>query len=138
MGRDRLDTIKGIPQKLLAFEEFLERFPEWRGKALLFQVCLPPREERKLHKSKASSEGELQELHAQINEYVQLLQVSEESISYQWERLVGRINGRYSTADFTPIHYLNSKNLSLEEICALYMAADAGIITPLRDGMNLT
>ncbi len=51
---------------------------------------------------------------------------------------MGRINGRYSTADFTPIHYLNNKNLSLDEICALYMAADAGILTPLRDGMNLT
>jgi trehalose 6-phosphate synthase/phosphatase len=120
MGRDRLDTIKGIPQKLLAFEDFLGRFPEWQGKAVLFQVCLPPREERKTSKSQTSAEGELQELHAQINE------------------LVGRINGRYSTADFTPIHYLNNKNLSLDEICALYMAADAGILTPLRDGMNLT
>jgi trehalose-6-phosphate synthase len=69
MGRDRLDTIKGIPQKLLAFEDFLGRFPEWRGKAVLFQVCLPPREERKTNKSHTSSEGELQELHAQINEY---------------------------------------------------------------------
>lgn len=69
LGRDRLDTIKGIPQKLLAFEEFLDRFPEWRGKAILIQLCLPPREERKSHKSKTSAEGELQELHAQINEY---------------------------------------------------------------------
>lgn len=69
MGRDRLDTIKGIPQKLLAFEDFLGRFPEWQGKAVLFQVCLPPREERKTSKSQTSAEGELQELHAQINEY---------------------------------------------------------------------
>ncbi len=71
MGRDRLDTIKGIPQKLQAFEDFLMSYPEWQGKVVLFQICLPPREARKVQKQKVqSTELELQELHALINEYV--------------------------------------------------------------------
>jgi len=76
MGRDRLDTIKGIPQKLLAFEEFLARFPEFRGKAVLFQVCLPPREERKTNKNQTSYELELQHLHSEINEYTHALHIA--------------------------------------------------------------
>jgi trehalose-6-phosphate synthase len=43
LGVDRLDMIKGIPQKLLAFEKFLEEHPEWRDKALLVQIAVPSR-----------------------------------------------------------------------------------------------
>ena len=43
LGVDRLDMIKGIPQKLLAFEEFLEQHPEWRDKVLLVQIAVPSR-----------------------------------------------------------------------------------------------
>eukprot|EP01087_Luapelamoeba_hula_P021280 TRINITY_DN7408_c0_g1_i1.p1 TRINITY_DN7408_c0_g1~~TRINITY_DN7408_c0_g1_i1.p1 ORF type:complete len:827 (+),score=109.44 TRINITY_DN7408_c0_g1_i1:94-2574(+) len=121
VGRDRLDPIKGIPQKLLAFEDFLSRFPEWQGKVVLFQVCLPPTGEKlsPFHTGISCTSGEVQELHSQINE------------------LVGRINGRWGTADFTPIHYL-SKVLPIHEVVALYNAADVALLTPLRDGMNLT
>eukprot|EP01088_Endostelium_zonatum_P021092 TRINITY_DN8103_c0_g1_i1.p1 TRINITY_DN8103_c0_g1~~TRINITY_DN8103_c0_g1_i1.p1 ORF type:complete len:814 (+),score=169.96 TRINITY_DN8103_c0_g1_i1:3-2444(+) len=111
VARDRLDPIKGVPQKLVAFEQFLKCFPNWKGKVVLFQICLPPREERR-------SEV-IQKLTSHINE------------------LVGTINGSHSTADFTPIHYLN-KDISINEMCALYAVADAGFIIPLRDGMNLS
>ena len=43
LGVDRLDMIKGIPQKLLAFEKFLEEHPEWRDKVLLVQIAVPSR-----------------------------------------------------------------------------------------------
>lgn len=43
LGVDRLDMIKGIPQKLLAFEKFLEEHPEWRDKVLLVQIAVPTR-----------------------------------------------------------------------------------------------
>jgi trehalose 6-phosphate synthase/phosphatase len=43
LGVDRLDMIKGIPQKLLAFEMFLEKHPEWREKVLLVQIAVPTR-----------------------------------------------------------------------------------------------
>ncbi|KAL6072926.1 alpha,alpha-trehalose-phosphate synthase (UDP-forming), variant 2 [Balamuthia mandrillaris] len=112
MGRDRLDPIKGIPHKLLALEDFFERYPEWQGKVVLFQVCLPPR-------FNTLAQNDAQELSSQINE------------------LVGKINGKYSSADFTPIHYLH-QHLPITEVCALYTAADVALLTPLRDGMNLT
>ena len=43
LGVDRLDMIKGIPQKLLAFEKFLEEHPQWRDKVLLVQIAVPSR-----------------------------------------------------------------------------------------------
>ena len=43
LGVDRLDMIKGIPQKLLAFEKFLEEHPDWRDKVLLVQIAVPTR-----------------------------------------------------------------------------------------------
>jgi trehalose 6-phosphate synthase/phosphatase len=43
LGVDRLDMIKGIPQKILAFEEFLEENPEWRDKVVLLQIAVPTR-----------------------------------------------------------------------------------------------
>ena len=66
-GRDRLDYIKGIPQKLLAFEDLMLTRPEWQGKVVLFQVCLPPTETVSHYYPSGSSEN-AQELHSQINE----------------------------------------------------------------------
>ena len=43
LGVDRLDTIKGIPQKYQAFEKFLEENAEWRGKVMLLQIAVPTR-----------------------------------------------------------------------------------------------
>jgi hypothetical protein len=43
LGVDRLDMIKGIPQKLLAFEMFLEKHPEWQENVLLVQIAVPTR-----------------------------------------------------------------------------------------------
>lgn len=43
LGVDRLDMIKGIPQKILAFEKFLEENPYWRDKVVLLQIAVPTR-----------------------------------------------------------------------------------------------
>lgn len=43
LGVDRLDMIKGIPQKILAFEKFLEENPVWRDKVVLVQIAVPTR-----------------------------------------------------------------------------------------------
>lgn len=43
LGVDRLDMIKGIPQKILAFEKFLEENPSWRDKVVLLQIAVPTR-----------------------------------------------------------------------------------------------
>ncbi|XP_024377190.1 alpha,alpha-trehalose-phosphate synthase [UDP-forming] 1 isoform X2 [Physcomitrium patens] len=108
LGVDRLDMIKGIPQKLLAFEMFLEKNPEWREKVMLVQIAVPTRTD--VH--------EYQRLTSQVHE------------------IVGRINGRYGTVTFVPIHHLD-RSLAFHELCALYASTDVALVTSLRDGMNL-
>jgi len=108
LGVDRLDYTKGIPEKLLAFEEFLLRNPEWRSRVVLIQVAAPSR----------TGVLEYQELKREVDE------------------LVGRINGRYGTFNHVPIVYIN-QSIPLSQLAALYNVADVAFITPLRDGMNL-
>ncbi|KAL1980091.1 hypothetical protein VTN96DRAFT_4652 [Rasamsonia emersonii] len=105
---DRLDYIKGIPQKLHALEVFLANHPEWVGKVVLVQVAVPSRQDVE----------EYQNLRAVVNE------------------LVGRINGRFGTVDYMPIHFMH-KSVSFDELLALYAVSDACVVSSTRDGMNL-
>ncbi|KII85229.1 glycosyltransferase family 20 protein [Plicaturopsis crispa FD-325 SS-3] len=108
VGVDRLDYIKGVPQKLHALELFLTQHPEWIGKVVLVQLAVPSRQDVE----------EYQNLRSTINE------------------LVGRINGRFGTVEFMPIHFMH-KSLSFDELCALYAVSDACLVSSTRDGMNL-
>lgn len=108
IGVDRLDYIKGVPQKLHALEVFLAQHPEWVGKVVLVQLAIPSRQDVE----------EYQNLRACVNE------------------LVGRINGRFGTVEFMPIHYMH-KSVPFEELTAMYALADACLVTSTRDGMNL-
>lgn len=108
LGVDRLDMIKGIPQKLLGFERFLEEHPEWRDHVLLVQIAVPTRQDV----------PEYQRLAAQVHE------------------IVGRINGRFGSLSSLPIHHLD-RSMGFEELCALYAVTDVLLVTSLRDGMNL-
>ncbi len=108
LGVDRLDYTKGIPEKLLAFEEFLSLHPTWRTRVVLIQVASPTR----------TGVAEYQALKREVDE------------------LVGRINGRYGSLDHTPLVYIN-RTIARERLTALYRIADVAFITPLRDGMNL-
>lgn len=108
VGVDRLDYIKGVPQKLHALEVFLTEHPEWIGKVVLVQVAVPSRQDVE----------EYQNLRAVVNE------------------LVGRINGRFGTIEFMPIHFLH-RSVSFEELTALYAVSDACLVSSTRDGMNL-
>lgn len=108
LGVDRLDMIKGIPQKLLAYEKFLEERPDWRKKVLFVQIAVPTR----------TSVPEYQKLRSMVNE------------------MVGRINGKYGTVTEMPIHFLN-QSLEFYDLVALYYVTDVALITSLRDGMNL-
>ncbi|UCD23371.1 MAG: bifunctional alpha,alpha-trehalose-phosphate synthase (UDP-forming)/trehalose-phosphatase [Gemmatimonadota bacterium] len=108
LGVDRLDYTKGIPEKLLAFEEFLGRNPQWQTKVVLVQVASPSR----------MGVLEYRELKREVDE------------------LVGRINGRYGTFNHTPIVYIN-QTIPRSHLSALYRIADIAFVTPLRDGMNL-
>ncbi|XP_022715686.1 alpha,alpha-trehalose-phosphate synthase [UDP-forming] 1-like [Durio zibethinus] len=108
LGVDRLDMIKGIPQKILAFEKFLEENPGWRDKVVLLQIAVPTR----------TDVPEYQKLTSQVHE------------------IVGRINGRFGTLTAVPIHHLD-RSLDFHALCALYAVTDVALVTSLRDGMNL-
>jgi trehalose 6-phosphate synthase len=108
LGVDRLDYTKGIPQRILALANALERYPALRQKVTFIQVVVPSREEV----------PEYQELRAEV------------------ERLVGQVNGRFTTSGWTPIHYIY-RPLELVELVAYYRTAEIALITPLKDGMNL-
>ncbi|XP_051134919.1 alpha,alpha-trehalose-phosphate synthase [UDP-forming] 1-like isoform X2 [Andrographis paniculata] len=108
LGVDRLDMIKGIPQKILAFEKFLEENPYWRDKVVLLQIAVPTR----------TDVPEYQKLTSQVHE------------------IVGRINGRFGSLTAVPIHHLD-RSLDFHGLCALYSVTDVALVTSLRDGMNL-
>ncbi len=105
---DRLDYTKGIPERLRAFRHLLTERPEWRGAVTLVQVAVPSRERVPRYAA----------LRREVNE------------------LVGEINGRHGTADWTPVIYLR-RSVPRTELAALYGAANVAWIGSLRDGMNL-
>ncbi|ETN36528.1 alpha,alpha-trehalose-phosphate synthase (UDP-forming) [Cyphellophora europaea CBS 101466] len=108
LGIDRLDYTKGVPQKLLAFDNFLKDNPSYVGKVVMIQVAVPTR--------------------PGVTEYVKL--------QHQVEQLVGRVNGNHSTASYTPVVYLH-RSIPFEHLCALYALADICVVSPIRDGLNL-
>lgn len=105
---DRLDYSKGIPQRLKAFELFLEENPEYREKVSLLMVVVPSRD--------------------QVGKYKELKE--------EVDLLVGRINGKYSRLNWTPIHYFY-RSFPLNALSAFYRMAEVAMVTPMRDGMNL-
>lgn len=105
---DRLDYTKGIPQRLKAFDEFLYRYPEFKEKVSLVMVVVPSRD--------------------QVGMYKELKETVDE--------LVGRINGTHGMMKWTPVHYFY-RSIPMEKLSAFYRIADVGLVTPLRDGMNL-
>ncbi|MDN5874710.1 MAG: glucosylglycerol-phosphate synthase, partial [Sinobacteraceae bacterium] len=108
LSLERLDYTKGTLAKLLAFERLLEEHTEMHAKVTLAMICVP-----------ASSEMQIyQTLRTQI------------------DQAVGRINGRFSHFDWTPIRFF-FRSLPFNEVVAYYAVADVMWITPLRDGLNL-
>ncbi|MDQ3908688.1 MAG: bifunctional alpha,alpha-trehalose-phosphate synthase (UDP-forming)/trehalose-phosphatase, partial [Acidobacteriota bacterium] len=105
---DRLDYTKGIPERLNTFRRLLKSYPNLRGRAVLVQVAVPSRE--------------------QVPMYNRL--------RHDVDKLVGQINGEFSTPAWTPIVYIR-RGIPRAELVALYAAADLAWVTPLRDGLNL-
>jgi trehalose 6-phosphate synthase len=108
LGIDRLDYTKGMPERFLAFERALEKYPDMRQKVSLVQVVVPSR--------------------TMVPDYIDL--------KGQLEQLTGRINGRYSEHGWVPLHY-HYRSLDPLQLLAHYRTAEIALITPLRDGMNL-
>jgi trehalose 6-phosphate synthase/phosphatase len=108
MGVDRLDYTKGIVERLLGFERFLERQPKWRRRVCLAQITVPSR--------------------FRVPQYREMKREIDET--------VGRIIGRFTFEGRSPLayHYIGFDH---EQLAAWYLATDVALVTPLRDGMNL-
>jgi len=108
IGVDRLDYTKGIPQRIQAFETLLRSYAHYRGKVSLYQICAPSR--------------------TRVPEYMEQKRAV--------DALVGRINGEYAEYDWEPVRYLY-RSYPQSRLSGFYRDADACLVTPLRDGMNL-
>jgi trehalose 6-phosphate synthase len=108
MSVDRLDYSKGLRQRFTAYERFLAEHPEWHRRVEFLQVAPPSRSD------------------------VQAYQ----TIRRELEGEAGRINGRFAELDWAPLRYLN-RSFARRMLMPLYASARIGLVTPLRDGMNL-
>jgi trehalose 6-phosphate synthase len=108
LGVDRLDYSKGLEERFLAYEQYLADNPEPHEKVFMLQIATESREEVPAY----------QELRARL------------------DAVSGRINGAYATVEWVPLRYVN-RSYRRDELAGIYRAARVGLITPLRDGMNL-
>ncbi|WP_130835278.1 alpha,alpha-trehalose-phosphate synthase [[Erwinia] mediterraneensis] len=105
---ERLDYSKGLPERFLAYEALLENYPQHRGKIRYSQIA-------------PTSRGDVQ---------------AYQDIRHQLETEAGRINGKYGTLGWTPLYYLN-QHFDRRLLMKIFRLTDVGLVTPLRDGMNL-
>lgn len=105
---ERLDYTKGVPQKLAAIRHFLERWPALRAGVVFVIIAVPSRQG--------------------IDEY--------DELTVEVQREVGALNGDFSTVGHAPVQFLH-QSFPQPELAALYALADACLVTPLIDGMNL-
>jgi trehalose 6-phosphate synthase/phosphatase len=105
---DRMDYTKGIPNRIKAFEYFLDNYPEYKEHVRLVMLAVPSR--------------------SNVPQYQKLKRETDE--------LVGRINGKFATVSWTPIWYFY-RSLPFDDLIDLYISSDVALITPIRDGMNL-
>lgn len=105
---DRLDYTKGVVNRIKAFDLFLTKYPEYLEKVRLVMLTVPSRSD--------------------VPDYKRLKRETDE--------VVGRINGKYATVNWTPIWYYY-RAMDFDDLIDLYMTSDIAMITPVRDGMNL-
>lgn len=108
VGVDRLDYSKGLEERFLGYERFLTEHPEERKEVVLLQIAPPSR--------------------GAVDSY--------QRIRSALEGLAGRINGAHAGLDWVPIRYVNQA-YSRDMLAGVYRASKVGLVTPLRDGMNL-
>ncbi len=108
IGVDRIDYSKGLTNRIRGFERMLDKQPALKGQVSLLQIAVPSR--------------------TAIPTYCQL--------QNELSALVGEVNGRHGEVDWTPVRYVN-KGFPQHVLAGLYRAAQVGVVTPFRDGMNL-
>ena len=108
IGVDRLDYSKGLPERFHGFQRYLTRHPQEKGSTTFLQIA-------------PVSRGSVAEYRA---------------LRHELEQLAGHINGSHAEADWTPLRYVN-RNYAHRTLTGFYREAAVGLVTPLRDGMNL-
>lgn len=108
VGVDRLDYSKGLPQRMRAFRELLQKNPETRKSATLIQIASPSRED--------------------VGAYSDIL--------HELESICGSINGNFGELDWMPVRYMH-RTVARARLPGLFRASRVALVTPLRDGMNL-
>jgi trehalose 6-phosphate synthase len=108
IGVDRLDYSKGLPQRMRAFRELLQKYPETHNSATLIQIASPSRED--------------------VGAYTDIL--------HELESICGSINGNFGELDWMPVRYIH-RTVARARLPGLYRASRVALVTPLRDGMNL-
>lgn len=108
VGVDRLDYSKGLPERFSGYERFLSKQPERKNRVYLLQIAPPSR--------------------TAVENY--------RLIRGMLEGMTGRINGEFADIDWVPIRYVN-QGFDRDVLAGIYRAARVGLVTPLRDGMNL-
>ncbi|MCM0018474.1 MAG: trehalose-6-phosphate synthase [Tagaea sp.] len=108
IGVDRLDHSKGLPNRIVGYEAFLSRHPDWQGRVQYLQIA-------------PVSRGEVANYRALRREI---------------DAMTGRLNGKYGRVDWTPMRYV-TRGHPRKALAAYYRQARVGLVTPLRDGMNL-
>jgi len=108
LGVDRLDYSKGLEERFLAYEEFLGQQEAQREKVFMLQIATLSRDAVEAY----------QDLRGRL------------------DAIAGRVNGTFGTMDWVPLRYVNT-GYRQDELAGIYRAASVGLVTPLRDGMNL-
>jgi trehalose 6-phosphate synthase len=108
VGVDRLDYTKGLPERFRAFRKLLDQHPEHWKSVTLMQIAPPTRVE--------------------VEAYA--------NIRMELEGLSGAINGEFGDFDWTPVRYIH-RSMPRDTLAALFRGCEVGLVTPLRDGMNL-
>lgn len=108
IGVDRLDYSKGLEERFLAYEQFLDQHEAQREKVFMLQIATLSRDGVEAY----------QDLRGRL------------------DAIAGRVNGRFGTMDWVPLRYVNT-GYRQDELAGIYRASSVGLVTPLRDGMNL-
>jgi trehalose 6-phosphate synthase len=108
VGVDRLDYTKGLPERIRGIEAFLSSWPDYRGRVQFLQIAPPTREG--------------------VDAY--------DAIRAELERLTGHANGRFGDLSWSPIRYVH-RAVPRPVLAGLFRRCRVGLVTPLRDGMNL-
>ncbi|KAJ3853075.1 glycosyltransferase family 20 protein [Lentinula lateritia] len=123
VGRDKLDEIQGVYQKIQAFDVFLTKHPEWVGKVVLIQLAIPNAQP---HSSNSHSSGSASNSDSDSGDITSAIMTT-----------VSHINSRFSTLTYQPVVLLHTQDVDFSQYLALLSVADVFLVTSLREGMAL-